>query len=228
MHVDGAGIAGEGVAPDALEQLVTREDEPAVVEQLPEKIELLRRELDLLIADVDLAAAGVDMEVAVANLRGFRSRTSRRRPPQDRLHPSDELTRVEGLGHVVVGPDLEPDDLVDVLVTCCQHQDRDVTALPDPSADIHPVHVRKHQVEDDQRGLFHLYLRQRVPAGAHRLDPVARVLQVKRDEGCNRDLVLDHQHSLGLRHSHGLSIPPDYPTEGAARVSVVAKSGKDL
>ena len=127
-----------------------------MVEQLPEKIELLGGELDLLIADVGLAAAGVDVEVAVADLRGLGSRACRRRPPQDRLHPSDELARVERLGHVVVGPDLEPDDLVDVLVTCCQHQDRDVPALPDPPADVHPVDVRQHQVEDDQRGLFHL------------------------------------------------------------------------
>src|SRR5919197_1707405 len=51
VDVDGARIAGEGVAPDALEQLVARQDEAAVVEELPEQVELLRRELDLLVAD---------------------------------------------------------------------------------------------------------------------------------------------------------------------------------
>ena len=48
VHVDRARVAGEGVAPDALEQLVARQHEAAVVEQLPEQVELLRRELDLL------------------------------------------------------------------------------------------------------------------------------------------------------------------------------------
>src|SRR5438128_261512 len=64
VDVDGAGVAGERIAPDALEQLVAREHESAVVEQLPEEVELLRGELDLLVADTHLATTGVDREVA--------------------------------------------------------------------------------------------------------------------------------------------------------------------
>src|SRR5438552_3448771 len=67
VHVDRPRVAGEGVAPHALQELVAGQDEPAVVEQLPEEVELLRRELDLLLADVHLAPAGVDEEVAVAD-----------------------------------------------------------------------------------------------------------------------------------------------------------------
>ena len=51
MDVDGTRVAGERVAPDALEELVAGEHEPAVVEELPEQVELLRRELDLVVAD---------------------------------------------------------------------------------------------------------------------------------------------------------------------------------
>src|ERR1700751_2926462 len=51
VDVDGAGIAGERVPPDPLEQLVAREDQPLVIEQLPEEVELLGREPDLLVAD---------------------------------------------------------------------------------------------------------------------------------------------------------------------------------
>src|SRR5581483_6622819 len=65
VHVDGARVAGEGVAPDALEELVARQHEPTVVEQLPEEVELLRRELDLPVADAHLAPPRVDVEVAV-------------------------------------------------------------------------------------------------------------------------------------------------------------------
>src|SRR5438105_895319 len=60
MDVHRSRVTGERVAPHALEQLVARQDEAAVVEQLPEEIELLRRELDLVVPDVDLALAGVD------------------------------------------------------------------------------------------------------------------------------------------------------------------------
>ena len=80
VHVDRARVARERVAPDALEQLVAREHEPAMVEQLPEQVELLRRELDLLVADAHLAPAGVDREVAVPELLALalaRARASR-------------------------------------------------------------------------------------------------------------------------------------------------------
>src|ERR671914_1664792 len=36
VHVHRPRVAGEGIAPDALEQLVSREHEPLVIEQLPE------------------------------------------------------------------------------------------------------------------------------------------------------------------------------------------------
>src|SRR4249919_2643375 len=43
VDVDRARITGEGVTPDALEQLVAGQHEPAMVEQLPEEVELLGR-----------------------------------------------------------------------------------------------------------------------------------------------------------------------------------------
>src|SRR4051794_16139307 len=39
MDVDGAGVARKGVAPDALEELVARQHEPAVIEELPQQVE---------------------------------------------------------------------------------------------------------------------------------------------------------------------------------------------
>ena len=151
VDVDRARVAGERVAPDALEQLVAREHEPAVVEQLPEEVELLRRELDLLVADHHLAAAGVDDEVAVADLVALLAAPVGRRAAEDALHARHELARVERLRQVVVGADLEPDDLVDVLVAGGQHQDRHVGALAHAAADLQPVHVGQVEVEDDQR-----------------------------------------------------------------------------
>ena len=82
MDVHRSRVAGERVAPDALEELIAREDDPAVVEQLPEQVELLRREPNLLVADVHLALARVDREVAVLELLRLalrRSGAARRR-----------------------------------------------------------------------------------------------------------------------------------------------------
>src|SRR5205085_10251586 len=79
VDVDGARVTGEGVAPHALEELVAREDEAAVVEELPEQVELLRRELDLLLPDAHLAPARVDVQVAVPDLRALARLAHRRR-----------------------------------------------------------------------------------------------------------------------------------------------------
>ena len=142
MDVHGTRVAGERVAPDALEQLVAGQHEPAMVEQLPEEVELLRRELDLLLADVHLPPAGVDREVAVADDGALRQAALRRRAAQDRLHAGDELARVERLRHVVVGADLEADDLVDVLVARREHEDGHVGGRADAPADLDAVDVR--------------------------------------------------------------------------------------
>src|SRR6266511_1919816 len=108
MDVHGPRVAREGVAPDALEELISREYEPAVVEKLPEQIEFLRRELDLLVSDLGLAATRVDVEVAVLEDRARDVFPVGRRAAQDRLDARDELAWVEGLRQVVVGADLEP------------------------------------------------------------------------------------------------------------------------
>jgi hypothetical protein len=68
VDVHRSRVPCEGVPPHALQELISREHDPAVIEQLPEQIELLRRETDLLVTDVDLALAGVDREISVPKL----------------------------------------------------------------------------------------------------------------------------------------------------------------
>src|SRR5215210_8519073 len=194
MNVHGPRITGERVAPDSLEQLVAREHEAAMVEQLPEQVELLRRELHLLVANLHFTPAGVDHELAVLDRGALRLTTLGGGSAQDGLHARDELARVERLRHVVVGADFEADDLVHVLVPGRQHQDRDVGLLTDATADLDPVDVREHQVEHDQRGLLLLHGGERLRAVRGAADFVAGVLAVERDEGCDRGLVLHDEH----------------------------------
>ena len=87
----------------------------------------------------------------MAEGRALESARRGRGAAEDRLHAGDELARVERLREVVVGADLEPDDLVDVVVARGEHEDRDVGALADPPADVDPVDIGERQVEHDQR-----------------------------------------------------------------------------
>src|SRR6476469_9669859 len=120
VNVDRARVTGKRVAPRALEQLVAREDEAAMVEELPQQVELLRGETDLLVPDMALPAAGVESEIAVVE-RG-------------------------------------------------EHEDRQVAAFADPPADLHPVEVGEHQVENHERRLLRLDEAERLTAARGRED----------------------------------------------------------
>ena len=164
-----------------------------MVEQLPQQVELLRRKLDLLVADVHLTPACVDVQVAVLDRLVLALAALGRGATEDRADARNELARIERLRQVVVGADLESDDLVDVLVARGQHQDRHVGVLADALADLDPVDVGKHQVEHDQRRILGRGQCERLRAVRGRLDDVARVLQVERNERGDRALVLDDQ-----------------------------------
>ncbi len=70
--------------------------------------------------------------------------------PQHGADARQQFTRVEGLGHVVVGAELEPDDAVDFLAARRQHDHRRSGGLVQPLADRQAVFPRHHVVENDQ------------------------------------------------------------------------------
>ena len=74
----------------------------------------------------------------------------RRVPPQLAPHPGDELLGVVGLGHVVVGPHGEPQDLVRVLALGGKDDHRQVPPLPDAEQGGEAVQLRHHHVDEDE------------------------------------------------------------------------------
>jgi hypothetical protein len=202
VHVDRARVAGERVPPHAFEELVAREDEAAMIEQLPEKVELLRGEPDLLFPDMALAAAGVEDEVTVLERPPLAMRTLRAAAAQDRAHASDELTRIERLREVVVGAGVETGDLVEVVVARREHEDRGVAGFADPPAHLHPVEIREHQVENHERRLPRFHEPERLAPAGRREDVEAVLPQVRGDERRDRGLVLDDKDRLGHGVGH--------------------------
>src|SRR4029450_13254381 len=97
-----------------------------------------------------LALAGVDGELTVLDLVRLALSPLGRGAPEDALDAGHELARVERLRHVVVRADLEPDDLVDVLVPRGEHEDRDVRGLADAATELDAVAVREVEVEDHE------------------------------------------------------------------------------
>ncbi len=126
------------------------------------------------------------------------------RPRRAAQHGADaghHLARVEGLGDVVVGAQLQADDAVGVIDPRGEHDDRDgggggVGAQG--AGDVEAVAVGQHQVEHEQVGAL-------AAQGAHGAgpvvgadDPEAGLLQVGPHQA--RDLAVVVHHQNGLRH----------------------------
>ncbi len=70
--------------------------------------------------------------------------------PQDRADARDQFARLEGLGHIVVGPHFQPQYPVDGVASRRQYDDRDQGGGADGAAQAQPVLIRQVQVQHDQ------------------------------------------------------------------------------
>ena len=139
-----------------------------------------------------------------------------------RAHPAAELADRERLRDVVVGAELEPEHLVQLVVAGGQHDDRHAARRPQALADLEPVQLRQHQVEHDEVEALLREPRQRLLAVARLDDAEAVALERIGEELLNRVLVVDEQDGGGVWHrsaclrtgpapyySHGMAaLPP--------------------
>ena len=155
-----------------------------------------------------------DAKVPVAGLHG---------PPEQRPHARGELTELERLHEVVVGPVVEPADPVVEARARRQHQDarlRAAVALPagpQAPADLPPVEPRQVEIEADHVVGVRARLHERVVAGVRDVDRVALVPQAASDRRREILLVLDHQHTHRPNHCNAIasiSLSGLYPTGG--------------
>ena len=86
-------------------------------------------------------------------------------PPDIGLDPGQQLPHGEGLGDIVVRPQLQTQDLVGLLLPGGEHEDgHGRPRLPDLPAHVKSVHPRQHQVQQDQvRVLFQSQLQAGIP-----------------------------------------------------------------
>ena len=135
---------------------------------------------------------------------------------KDRPHPRHELARVERLREVVVGADLEARDLVEVVVARRQHQHGQRARLANPPADLDPVEVGEHQVEDDERRSVDADDGQRLATACGHPHREAVLAEVGGDERGDRLLVLHHENRLRVP-CHRRHPPPIFRVTGLCR-----------
>ena len=202
MHVDDPLVAEEVVSPHPLEQLAAREHTTGRASERDEQIELERAQLDGLTVSLDLA--GVDVDHEPRRTRAAPRFGRLHHPaPQHRLHAGDELAGAEGLRHVVVGPDRQADELVDLLRTRREQDHRHLRSGAELTEHLEPVDSRHHHVEDHQIRMPILLDPDRGFAVARLgdLEPVA--LEIAAHDGANPIFVVDDEHALGHARSVG-------------------------
>ena len=147
-------------------------DAPRELAQRDEEAELDRREIDVARVDPDAVRVAIDPQRAEAELRVL----LRLAPPEHRLHAQRQLAHAEGLGHVVVGADLEARDALLLGGERAHDDDGDVTGRRialQRATHFEPAHVGEQQVEQDEVGSLALRDAQPLVSARGRRDLVA-------------------------------------------------------
>ena len=160
--------------------------------------------------DVRVAAAWVypqrpDFEWAAAPRRGIGT-------AQHGLDSRHERPRVERLRDVVVGAELEPDDRIDVVASRGEHDHGRLAAPADLAADLEPITLGQHQVEDHQVWIVARIQRERLLAITRRDDAEPLLLEVEPQQVDDVPLVVDDQDRFHRREDTPDPCAPDRST----------------
>jgi hypothetical protein len=120
--------------------------------------------------------------------------------PQRSPNPAAELADRERLRDVVVRPELEPDDLVELVVAGRQHDDRDRAPGAQAAAHFQPVQLREHDVEDHEVDVVLIEAGESLLSVPGLDDPKALPLEREREHLLHRFLVVDEQDGRVLSH----------------------------
>src|SRR4051794_25095236 len=150
VDLDDVGVVVREPAPDGRQELGLG-DGPAVgPQEVLEQVELTRREGDRGSASGHGVCRGVEHEVAHADGPRGAGGVASGRPAQQRFEPGHEHDPGEGLGQVVVCPEVQAVGLVVLPVLRRQHEDWDVAAVgAQPLGHAVAGQAGEHDVEDD-------------------------------------------------------------------------------
>ena len=162
--------AERGVVPHQLIDLAGGEHPAGVLHQQEKDVVLDGGEADPLPVHGDRFGPVIQRDAAVGEQGGIGLPAALLAAqagvaPELALDPCDDLDGIEGLGDVVVRPDVQPQDFVAVLALGGEQDDGHVAALPQLGRGADAVQAGHHHVQQDQ--IHRLALRQ-----AQALQPV--------------------------------------------------------
>ena len=123
MNVNGSRISVVVEAPDLVEKLVSRKDPVGIAREVVDKLHLLGGSVDLFAVYAKLVICQVDRELVVMNFLD-RVFVGSGGTAKNRLDSRDDLLDLERLDNIIVRAELEPENLVNGLALCGEHDDR--------------------------------------------------------------------------------------------------------
>ena len=105
----------------------------------------------------------------------------------------------EGLGHVVVGANVEPLHPVFHIIFRREHQNGDVSGrliLAQTATDLKAIEIGQHHIEDDYVGIEPLRHIQRLISLSGAANQKTRVLHTEADDVGDRHLIIHNEHAL--------------------------------
>ena len=150
IHVDGAIGDGAILPPNGVQQLFAAEDHARPAHQKFQQPELGGGQGEVLAVELHLAAAAVEFDAA-----GFEQPRGRGLRAELELDARDQFADEERLDDVVVRAQLKADDAVGFGSARGEKNNRRLRQfgiVADPFADIEPVGIGQHDIEQDQVG----------------------------------------------------------------------------
>ena len=149
------------------------------------------------------------MPLEIDDDRSVRDRPARRgrstlRAAEEGAHARDELVGAERLGEVIVGAELESHDSIRFFRAGRQHDDRQRggrVVSTNRATDFEAVHLREHEIEDEQIRRPRGDRRERLAPRRHDLRRETGLPEIARDELSDVRVVFDDEDASGHRES---------------------------
>src|SRR5258708_5477812 len=154
MRLEQVRVALVVVAPGVLDQAAVGDDAAFVQGQHVQDAELEPRQLDRLATLGHFVRLQVEHQIAYVDLARRLAVRVGLAAAHHGLHACGELLGAEGLGHVVVGADLQAAQDVLFLVARGEHDDRGLGLVANAAADFEAVNLGQVAVEEDDVGAF--------------------------------------------------------------------------
>lgn len=220
MDVDQVLVTHPPLAPHSVDKRSTGEDHSRTMRQCREDIELGACQRDGLVPEEDLTPVEVKLEVSEPEALG--GRANGRRSTWTSEHHGDarhQLSGTERFGHVVISPDRQPDQHVDLVGTCGEHDDVAVGEHAQLTTDLNSVHTGQAQVEHDHIRVDGASKFQPTRAVVREVHLKAALAQVAAHELGKRAFVIDDQsppnaQSCICTHDHHCAVARSPPAPG--------------